>query len=365
MPSRDTVQLNSARRYAHVDAMRAFAVMLVVVAHAGLGHVVPGGSGVTMFFAISGYIITSLLLRERDRTGAFDARDFYFRRAAKLAPPFTIFVIVPSLLAIAAGANLVGGLAAETFFAYNWALLGANPPVLPGTGVTWSLAIEEQFYIAFAILWLLAVRSKNWERMVVVVGVIAVVAPTVLRVIFALSEGDVTDRIYYGTDTRLDAIALGVLLAFWLRRQRQIRNERLAHITGSSWFFAAAVVVYLATLLLRDPFFRDTFRYTLQAIAACAIIAWGFGASSDRFRAIVERVIGLRLVQFLGLASYSIYLAHLVVISLLSPALSAVPAAPRMALLIVAGTAVGCACYVLVEKPVHRFVRRRAEARAA
>src|SRR3954469_19419128 len=88
--------LNSANRFAHIDAMRAVAVGLVVVAHAGLDRVVPGGSGVTIFFSISGFIITYLVLRERDSAGGFAVGHFYLRRALKLGPPLVVIVFIPT-----------------------------------------------------------------------------------------------------------------------------------------------------------------------------------------------------------------------------------------------------------------------------
>ncbi len=92
------VRKNTAGRFAHIDAMRAFAVLLVVVAHAGAGLIVPGGSGVTIFFAISGLIITLLVLREQYKTGGFAIGGFFFRRAAKILPPLIVVVLVPSLV---------------------------------------------------------------------------------------------------------------------------------------------------------------------------------------------------------------------------------------------------------------------------
>ncbi|MGF0263595.1 acyltransferase family protein [Rhodococcus ruber] len=79
-------------RFAHIDAMRAAAVILVVLAHGGLGDVIPGGSGVTVFFTISGFIITFLVLRERDKTSAFAIGPFYYRRVLKIVPPLLIAI---------------------------------------------------------------------------------------------------------------------------------------------------------------------------------------------------------------------------------------------------------------------------------
>src|ERR1700722_3081685 len=89
---------SNANRYAHIDAMRALAVMLVVFAHAGLSKIIPGGSGVTIFFSISGFIITYLLLREKDATGGFEIRGFYLRRGLKIGPPLIVCVIIPTLI---------------------------------------------------------------------------------------------------------------------------------------------------------------------------------------------------------------------------------------------------------------------------
>lgn len=158
------VRENTHGRLAHLDGMRAFAVLLVVVAHAGLGHLVPGGSGVTIFFAVSGFIITHLVLRERDRTGGFDVGGFYVRRAVKLLPPLLVAILLPTLVWSVWHPVDWSALAAQLFFYFNWTKAsGAEFDALPGSGVVWSLSIEEQFYIVFALSWLLLVR-RRWAR---------------------------------------------------------------------------------------------------------------------------------------------------------------------------------------------------------
>ncbi len=128
------VRKNTAGRFAHIDAMRAFAVLLVVVAHAGAGLIVPGGSGVTIFFAISGLIITLLVLREQDKTGGFAIGGFFFRRAAKILPPLIVVVLVPSLVWACFGPLDWGALAAQIFFVFNWVKASGDLfHVLPGS----------------------------------------------------------------------------------------------------------------------------------------------------------------------------------------------------------------------------------------
>lgn len=351
--------LNRANRFAHIDAMRAFAVLLVVLAHSGLDRVVPGGSGVTIFFSISGYIITSLLLREKDRTDGFHLGDFYLRRAVKLAPPFLVAILLPSLVALALGANIAVGITTQTLFSYNWAILVSDPEHLPGSRVVWSLAIEEQFYIVFALVWLLLVRTRNWVAFSTVFAAAVVAISTVERLILATAP-DMSERIYYGTDTRADAIALGILLAVLLRHHARTPMPTFERVISSNWLLVGAACLYLASLVIRDDYFRDTLRYSMQSLSACAAIAWGFGANASALRATTMRFLALRPIQFIGLASYSIYLAHLVVIAQIEPVLPPMPAPLRIALLVAAGLAAGCLLYLLVEKPVAReFARRR------
>ena len=178
---------NRARRYAHIDAMRAFAVMIVVVAHAGLGHIIPGGSGVTIFFTISGFIITLLVLRERDREGTFSVRRFYFRRAAKIFPPFIIAVVVPSAIWAVWHPDVWMGLLTQLLFVFNWAKPFVH--VLPGTEVVWSLSIEEQFYIVFALVWILLARRRYWRPVLSALALFAVVGSVAIRIAYAAAPG--------------------------------------------------------------------------------------------------------------------------------------------------------------------------------
>ena len=364
--------VSSRGRYEHIDALRAVAVMLVVVAHAGLGHLVPGGSGVTIFFAISGFIITHTLLVERERTGGFSLTDFYLRRVLKLAPPFLLLILLPTLAYAIARPVDVGAVLSQVFFAFNWVYMQGLPDVLPGSAVVWSLAIEEQFYIGFALVWLLAVRARRYVTAVTVLSVVTIVVPLVVRLVLAavLPEESVHRRVYYGTDTRIDGIAYGVLAAVVFSQARAGRlPDRARALVASNWVPVLAVAAYLFSLVFRDPFFRETFRYSLQAAAAAGLILYGLERSDGRLRSALGRLAGLRLVQVLGLASYSIYLAHLVLMVLLEPFTAAWPPALAFVVDVVLGTGLGVAVWQFFELPVEeykkRLMRRRAAERAA
>jgi peptidoglycan/LPS O-acetylase OafA/YrhL len=347
-------------RYAHIDAMRALAVMLVVVAHAGYGDIVPGGSGVTIFFSISGFIITHLLLNERDRSGGFAIGGFYNRRFMKIFPPLLVCVIIPTLiLAIFRPINW-SPFFGVLFFYYNWFKIQGMDAPLPGSGVVWSLSIEEQFYLAFAIIWIVIVKSGLRARWLGVIAATAVAWSFGTRIVLASLSPAYTERIYYGSDTRLDGIALGILAAVVLHYSlsHEGRARALVRFCSRDTVLIGAVLLYVASLVIRDAWFRDTFRFSFQSIAACTVILYGFGGGQSRIRNGFNTLARLRLVQFIGLASYSIYLVHMTVAYYAQAYVAHLPNALRYPTLIALGTGVGIIVYVCVEQPVQRMRKR-------
>ncbi|MDP8016042.1 acyltransferase family protein [Prescottella equi] len=349
-------------RIAHIDAMRAIAVLLVVVGHAGLGRVVPGGAGVTVFFAISGFIITTLLLKEWTKDGSFDIGGFYVRRAVKLVPPLVVALIVPTLIYVLCGGTIGwNAFAGQVLFYFNWVKLD-HPDVFPGSAVVWSLSIEEQFYIVFAVLWLWLVRSRRAVSWLTVIAVAVVLASTTLRILIADSgNGAVADRIYYGSDTRADSLAWGILAAVALFKWQQSKDGVgwVPKVSGNDWALATAVFVFLLSLVIRDDWFRQTFRYTLQSVTTCVIILYGFAAA----RSVVYRVFvafcRIRVVQAIGLASYSIYLVHLTLIVAIDDYTKRLPLPVHVAISIAVSIAVGYAMYRFVEVPVRNNYNTR------
>jgi peptidoglycan/LPS O-acetylase OafA/YrhL len=348
-------------RFAHIDAMRALAIMLVVVAHAGL-TVVPGGSGVTIFFSISGFIIAYLLLRERDRTGRFRIKDFYLRRVLKIGPPLLVCVILPTIVLGIVRSIDWAPLVGIVFFYYNWfkAAQGADAP-LPGSGVVWSLSIEEQFYLAFAAIWLVAVWSHVRMRWLAIAAGIAAAASLTSRILLASGSEAATDRIYYGSDTRLDGIALGVAtaIAFHSSELRPGRVRSIVRWCMRDSAVVAAITLYLISLIIRDQWFRETFRFTFQSVSTCIVLIYGFGSGSSRLRTWFDAIARSRLVQFTGLSSYSIYLIHLTTMYYTYNLMNEFPGAVRISALTALATGSGMLIYLAVERPVQRLRDRR------
>ena len=203
-----------------LDGLRALAVLIVVVSHAGYGETVPGGLGVTIFFFLSGYLITTLILDEQGRHGTINVPHFYLRRAFRLLPPlFVTLAIAYSLVAVGwlDGGFSWQGLGSQIFYFANYYTIfideGGTTPA--GTGILWSLAVEEHFYIVFPVLMFIMMRFANARRLLIGLFVGLCILALAWRVWLVSRPGFVEIRTYYSTDTRFDSILFGCLLALW------------------------------------------------------------------------------------------------------------------------------------------------------
>jgi peptidoglycan/LPS O-acetylase OafA/YrhL len=211
---------------ADLDGLRALAVGLVILAHMELSIGVAGGDvGVTAFFVLSGYLITGLLLDERDRTGRIDLRAFYGRRIRRLGPALLALLAVVVLIGVVAGwpTNWSLSLVSTLLYVSNWVQAsGATVGVL---GHTWSLSIEEQFYLLWPAFLIVA-----GARRAAFVAVAIVIAIGIVRVV---ADGPTE---YFSTITRGDAVLVGCLLS-------------IGRVRLPTWFAAAGVVTMVALTL--------------------------------------------------------------------------------------------------------------------
>jgi len=358
-------------RFEYLDALRAAAVSLVVVMHSGV-TITPGDGGVVVFFVISGFIITRLLLVERERTGSFDLYGFYRRRLYKLAPPLLVVVVLPTFIYAWFRPVDWGAVAAQIGFVYNWTKLhdyDASLEVLPGSEVVWSLAIEEQFYIGFALVWLLMLKARR-GRATLLVGALVVAAAS-LATRFLLSVGQPSDpalweqdrlqHVLRGTDTRLEAIALGVAVAAYCARG--VGSARVQRLWAHPGMIVLAGLLFVAaSLVFRGWWGEQAFRATFQALATVVTILH-FQAGGSATGAIA-RLVSWRPVQAVGLASYSIYLLHGPVLLALDPVMPAWPAGLLVLLRVLISLVTGYLLYAVLETRVLEL-RKRRDARAA
>lgn len=289
-----------------LDGIRALAVVLVFFAHSGLERFVPGGLGVTIFFVLSGFLITTLMRVEHARTGRLGLRAFYLRRLLRLMPPLVVVVALAGVFAalgVIDGGFTAGGLLAALFYGGNYHVIANDFRGMPaGLGLVWSLAIEEHFYLFYPLLAVLLLRLPGPLRRA---GVLAALCAAVLawRVVLAW-QGASVDHLTMATDTRVDAILMGCLLAF--ARNPWLDALPARHALADTGLALLAGALLLATLLWRDEVFRVTARFTLQSVAIAALL-WLAVARADRWP---FRWLGLRPVVYLGSISYTVYLSH-------------------------------------------------------
>lgn len=329
-----------------LDGIRALAVSLVFLAHGGLDNFIPGGLGVTVFFVLSGYLITTLMRVEHARGGGISYRGFYLRRLLRLMPPLFIVVAATGLLAAASvidGGFAAGGLVSALFYFGNYYAISHDFHGMPaGLGVIWSLAIEEHYYLFYPPLAVLLLRVGRAGMSVALLSTLcaAVLAWRFWLVFHGGSEAYLT----MATDTRVDAILIGCLMALlrnpWLDR---VPTPRALTDWGTA---GLCVAVLLGTLLYRDEVFRLTVRYTLQSLAIAPLIYLAV-ARADR---LPFRWLNARPLVYLGTISYTIYLSHHAILLGLAkhwPQLSWVGL-----------TLVGAALALAVAEPMRRWVEQ-------
>jgi len=293
-----------------LDGIRAVAVALVFFAHGGLENIVPGGLGVTIFFVLSGFLITTLMRIEHARSGRIGFRSFFQRRLLRLMPPLIIVVGLAGLLSelsIIDGGFSVGGLLAALFYAGNYYVIGHDFRGMPaGLGVVWSLAIEEHYYLFFPPLaaLLLRARSIRLSRVTLISLCTVLLAWRCWLVLHGASSA----YLAMATDTRVDAILFGCLMALtcnpWLdRRHGSVARSDLP-------LGVLAITALMMSLLFRDEAFRMTARYTLQSVAVAALIYLAVARASRP----PWRWLSARPVAYLGTVSYTVYLSHHVIL---------------------------------------------------
>ena len=185
-----TARLSAFAYQPVLDGWRALSILLVLVSHGGLDKVVPGGLGVTIFFFISGFLITSLLISEFRHDGRISLKRFYLRRFWRLAPPLICFIILSALLIVLClkTVNAAELLSAILYFANYYSIYWQYHPLPFGPSplkILWSLAIEEHYYILFAPMMLFFAHSR---RRLFLLLLVLLIVPPVIRCAVALAE---------------------------------------------------------------------------------------------------------------------------------------------------------------------------------
>jgi len=352
MTERTGAPFAHAGHIAPLDGVRALAIVIVMISHAGLGHLVPGGLGVSVFFFLSGYLITTLIRVEQARDGTISLGGFYARRVLRIIPPLWLTLGLGLMLVLAGVLPASGGhgldarsVAAQLLFISNYtesAGLVGGVPHMP----VWSLAVEEHYYLAFPLLYVAILsRLPNAQAARLCLGLCVLVLA--VRAGHAIA-GDAIGDLYYWSHTRIDSILAGSCLALY-------RNPVLDGAAAwrprrrDTWL---AVALLLATLAIRNEVFRQTLRYSLQSLAFFVLFA---AVLQSRGR--VARWFSSAPLRLIGDYSYSLYLSHLLLLSLVMT-LTGTTSAPGAALIAYPLAFVyAWAMYRWVDQPLARIRR--------
>ena len=288
-----------------LDGLRGLAILLVITHHQLLPLSLKGGFlGVDLFFVLSGFLITRLLLQEFEATRSISLSKFYARRVLRLAPALLLYLIASLLITYLLHPEEFGheiklvGLALA--YLTNWRMALGWDYWLDSTSIIWSLSIEEQFYLLWPPLLLLALSARIRPGHLKIALTLIVVGIGLHRGVL-WSQGVDLNRMYYGTDTRVDAPLMGCLIALLSASQLKSRTRALLNIGA---FASVGCLVWLIVTSTFTDSFLYRGGYTIVAIAA-GVLTWSVADSSE---SIIGRVLSWYPLRWFGFISYGLYL---------------------------------------------------------
>lgn len=366
VPDTSPVGIRVARNLQHVpalDGVRGVAVALVVLYHLGLPA--PGGFlGVDLFFVLSGFLITTLLLREWASDGRIDLIRFWLRRARRLLPALFVLLIVAAVVASKASpfdkSSLRWDLLSSLGYVANWRFILAGQSYFQEftapspVRALWSLAIEEQFYIVWPLIAFGSMaflrRATGRRRLIVPVVFVAAAAASVASLALRYDQFD-PSAAYYATDARVHELLVGAGAAVLFAMAPRV----VAFVERHAGWIAA---ISLALIILAGAAFSDSsslyyFGGSLLFSLCCAALVLAVVAGADS-RGPAIRLLRLRPVVWLGAVSYGVYLWHWPLIVWLTPAVTHLDGPALLALRVSATLVVVTLSYYIVERPIRR-----------
>ena len=362
-----------------LDGLRGLAVMAVLFFHGGFSWAAGGFLGVSTFFTLSGFLITTLLIAEHRRTGSISRRTFFGRRLRRLVPAALLGAVVVLAFGLTVATPdqqraLFGDMVTALTYTINWhfiasgqsyAQLFAAPSPLQHF---WSLAVEGQFYLVFGLVAAWSLRGHHPTRRLATLVGLAMAASLVLTMFAGFSH----DRIFYGTDTRCFEILAGAALALLFTRWPEIAGAtggladpgrgrsigRVLSVVGIVALSACVVLWATTTLSSSWVYAGGLAGYAgLSVLVVLAVVVVP--------RGLLGRALSLAPLRAIGLVSYGLYVFHWPVFLWLTPARTHLALWPDFGLRMLVTTALALASYYLVEVPVRRRRARPSTDRAS
>ena len=359
---------NKSKYLPSIDSLRALAVLAVIIYHVDVNYLPGGFLGVDLFFVLSGYLISSLIIKEYKKTGSVNLYNFYIRRARRLLPAVYFMITVGLVVMVLFNEVLLHKSHLDAIFGYiyssNWWYIFHKLDYFDSFGAQspfkhlWSLAIEEQFYMIFPLLFLLVNRKKkskdgtfklNKNFLYVVLGLILV---SLIAHILLFDINNIS-RIYFGTDTRAFSLLVGVVGAILYPMERLhtkvTPQQNLIYSVISLVSIATLITVMIYTSEYNTWLYRGGF--LLVAILGLIVII-----SSGKQHTVMARLLSFKPVVFIGKISYSLYLWHFPILVLTTPVAEIGNTNIYFVILRVILTfVVAIVSYVFVETPIRKL----------
>lgn len=315
-------KIQKKRKYIkEIDGLRALAVIMVLAYHLKMPFAKSGLLGVTVFFVISGYLITGILINEIEESGGVDLKNFWLRRIRRLLPAVLSMAVV--MIFVSAVVNRVvftkgcNDLLSAVFGYNNWWQIFRKVSYFENAGAPspfthcWSLAIETQFYLIYPILLILLSKARDRGKVFAAVTAVLALISVVLMGVLYSPDGD-PSRVYYGTDTRAFSLLIGALAA--IQKEYHIIEVKLR---GKLWAVIGSIsVLILIGMMMFISSYSSFLYYGGQAIvsALAAFVVYAVTVS----RSPLNIILGSSILKWIGDRSYSIYLWHYPIIVLMS-----------------------------------------------
>lgn len=359
---------NKAKYLPSIDSLRALAVLAVIIYHIDVNYLPGGFLGVDLFFVLSGYLISSLIIKEYKKTGTLNLYNFYMRRARRLLPAVYFMITVCLVFMVLFNGVLLRKSHLDAVFGYiyssNWWYIFHKLNYFDSFGAQspfkhlWSLAIEEQFYMFFPLIFLIFNRRKKEEGkgpslnknfLYIVLGLILISLITHI-LLFDINN---INRIYFGTDTRAFSLLVGVVGALLYPM------DKLSNPTNSKENLAySAVSIISISILITIMFYTTEYNtwlyrggFLLVAVLGLIIII-----SSGKQYTFISKALSFKPIVFIGKISYSLYLWHFPIIVLTTP-VSEIgnPNLFYVTLRIILTFIVATLSYLVVETPIRKL----------
>jgi peptidoglycan/LPS O-acetylase OafA/YrhL len=328
-----------------IDGLRAVSILLVFLVHCDVQWIRGGEIGVDIFFVISGYLITSVLLAEYTNSGAVGIKAFYLRRILRIVPAFAFFLMAYLALTflIVSPVNRpdhLWTLLYASSYVMNWTRLAGLPS--GALGHTWSLAVEEHFYLVWPIMFATIASLPRVRLIVACVGLVLIAFGW--QAWLALQD-DMRSRVYFSSDTRAIQLFVGCLLAV-------LPLQRVSPFASKTWFLPLAVLC-VVVITGRIP---QRWYDAMSPVIIAASAAWLIAAVVGGKKTVLSALLKTRGCVAMGRLSYSLYLWHVPIIVFLAGRGIVTPHwLPFVAL--PSSLAVAALSYYIVERPFLRLKR--------